>query len=147
MKIEDQVCDRLQGKRLLNLGITADAHIYHYQEQTPKNPNMHYYGYPQEQMPWRIYLTGKPSRISTNSTFAEDPAFTAAELGVMLPEDCTATRVGYNNWQAYGPEINLTSHVIYDQPTEAIAKAQLLIWLLENNHVTAEECNQQLKQA
>lgn len=89
-------------------------------------------------------------------------AFTVAELGVMLPEVfgehnhvirsyrpnpewVKGMKYPLNQWVCEWGDACV--HEAAFQPTEAEARADMLIWLLENNHTTAEEVNERLKNA
>lgn len=143
MKIQDQVCTREQGKRLHELGISNAAYFQ-----------------------W-----GSKGEINEEWTIEgpEDdfvPAWTVAELGVMLPEWIVRRRIEYRllQWhnepgKAFGviDEYRLAYRRRKDDifgeigdnisgPTEAQARAALLIYLLENKIITPESVNQRLEQ-
>ncbi|PUZ25034.1 hypothetical protein DCC81_12025 [Chitinophaga parva] len=134
MKLQDQVCTLEQGKRLAELGITASPKWMYF--------NCHpHSGLCLSEMPNRhmAILTGHfpldPSEYSLT------PAFTVAELGQMLPDQITQyiRRESNNWWVGLGPLMAASS-------SEADARAQALIYLLETNQLTADEANKRLMQ-
>ena len=128
MKLQDQVCTIEQGKRLMELGVNA--------------PSLFYYA-------------GDSIRVSISEEFSgsaivlnmDNPnschAYTVAELGAMLPALVTSKRtVSTGEWYIFGSEN--TGYVCDRFKTEAEAKASFLIHLLEQNLITAEECNKRI---
>lgn len=122
-------CTPEQGKRLAELGIKA-GELMHYKK----------FDYNDETFVWSSKLQGATKEP------AIAPAFDVAELGVML-----ATKI-YRIEARHNPELEfltlesgLRGAHFYVHGSEARARAQLLIYLLENNHVTAAECNARLK--
>lgn len=119
MKLEDQICTLDQARRLHELGI--------------KGPSLYSLWFPQE-------------------TFS---AFTVAELGVMLSEVpghyAFTVCIEPTKWvcrcqeKSEPPGTDRLKWFDY-QHTEAQARAALLIYLLENKIITAEEANQRLVQ-
>lgn len=128
MNLENQVCLLQQAKRLKDLGVKQDSLFYH--------TNSDNWGV----MPKRsIDFTGNPFS-----------AFTVAELGMMLPNafDTMAISVSQNvrGWAAYDDNGNDVFKDEVNFSTEAEARAAMLIYLLENNLVTAGEVNARLTQ-
>lgn len=152
MKLEDQVISIPQAMRLNELGILQESLFYHTQDKSPTNINLHLYGYRQVNMPFRTAY-GKQSKLSTANVHFEFSAFTVAELGEMLPKS-----LGLNDghhWAFYhrhcwkGESVGYSAHGVpsIEQDwfvTEAEARATMLIGLLENALITAEECNKRL---
>jgi hypothetical protein len=153
MNIEKQLCTISQSRRLKELGVLQESQCCHYQEQTPRNPNLHEYGWPQENMPWHISTTGKRSRISGNSVLYEYSAFSVAELGQLLP-DLLSTDRQYelvcvkedDCWLVMYVAGNDLCDVLHKKAAknEADAKATMLIYLLENKLVDVSICNESL---
>lgn len=158
MKINDQVSTIWQGSCLAKFGIKSEGHFWHYQEKTPTNPNMALYGYKQENMPWSISLTGRPGRLSgnQNSMFKEYPAFTVAELGVMLPNSTIRIdgkdyiintykigNIAYCEMRRPGHNEIINEHT---GATEAEARADMLIFGIRRKlpGFTIEEINNRL---
>lgn len=120
-------CTPEQGKRLVELGIEAGEFTF-------------------------VYYKGDTFVVRDVRLYSEDPecsiicpAYCVSELGVLLPEKRTpiwlnggvySFTIGdsdWSNWRQYN--------------TEAQARAEMLIHLLENNHVTAADCNKRLREA
>lgn len=142
MKIENQVCSLEQAKKLKELGVFGET----------------------DRM-WVVRFDGETFLTHYDSGDVINPqysAFTSSELGVMLPD---TELIRDEDWQ-YRPFIQYYSHTgkrewKYDNPftsykrdrkvlnvtTEAQARAAMLIYLLENNHITAQEVNERLNAA
>jgi hypothetical protein len=134
MRIEQQTCTPEQSKTLSLLGINADSY----------------------------FLFGSDGRIVERWTVdgTEDqftPAFTSAELGTMLPHLPVDTKWAQvaTHWSFSEPDkalcqIDYSSRhevipaVRFKAATEAQARAEMLIFLLEQKKVTAEEINKRL---
>ena len=115
MKIEDQVCTLEQAQKLKELGISFDA-IF-------------------------CYVNGEIKHMPMRYDFN---AFTVAELGVMLPDEEYTCRYGGDttgNWE-WCNDMNEVAYGLYD--TEAQARAERLIVLLEKGEVTVAEVNERL---
>lgn len=141
MKIQDQVCTLDQGKRLAELGITASPKWMYF--------NCHpHSGLCLSEMPNRhmAILTGHfpldPSEYSLT------PAFTVAELGIMMPWSYSTVRHSefLPDEESWSVEKNGESDSDTSYLTEAQARAALLIHLLETNQLTADEANKRLMQ-
>ena len=121
MKLENQVCSLESAKRLKELSVNKDSLYYWY------NCTDH----PGE---WRI------TDIKLNNDLdKETSAYTVAELGEMLPSGLVTSGRKYKDifMCVYGnPEIDL---VFKEEKTEAEARAKMLIYLLENNIIKAED--------
>jgi len=162
MKIEDQVCSIEQAKRLVELGISQNAYFSWVGDEshTVVDP-----GNEAKNIPMRfgkyVWVDTTDPANSQESDHRQDialktiaSAFTAAELGEML----TMPRIdGYynmscnfsyahNNWSCLiesmdeeGPDL-----ICISANMEAECKADILIWLLENNYTSSEECNNRL---
>lgn len=158
MTLEQQVCTVEQAKLLTELGIVCEAYFNwtHYPETKYRKGS--------------IMLTNPGSRESITDMGETYPAFTVAELGVMLPCRIWVCNDMYNlelqkvdeNWHPTKNErenefwysyqfinredkiefLNDSGRVI--EKTEAQARAAMLIYLLENKLITPEECNQRL---
>lgn len=124
MKIEDQVCSLELAKRLKELGIKQESYFYW------------------ENIPNCGYV------ISYDPSFWEDmySAFSVAELGEMLPSkiqdyNLTIVKCGYLYDLMYSTrydDIQLSYRDIEDINL-ANAMAKMLIHLLENGYVKAED--------
>lgn len=149
MKLIDQVCTMYQGGRLKELGVTVSPIFSHFKTASHAG----------------IALTDMFVRhihILTGSGYWEDeieltPAYSVAELGMMLPDyivvDCYRMHLHeIKQEQNNGPAIfsvTIGRFEDKDVPTftrnnEAIVRGELLIHLLENKLITADEVNKRL---
>jgi hypothetical protein len=121
MKLQDQCCTWEQGQRLVELGVKADATFWWMPAKSGTHGEYIQYGYHGDNI---------------------SPAFNVAELGELLPATLflkhkssdppwEVTRIAGNGPNYWHAEDTLDS--IGPWPTEAQARAQLLIHLLENN--------------
>ena len=116
MKLENQVCSLDLAKKLKSLNVKQESLFVWCDE----------YDLP----------CWKGAFKRTN----EIAAFTASELGEMLPRDILLSETEPSemeisqlygkHWQVYYPHT-----VTHNAPTEADARAKALIWLIENNHI------------
>ncbi len=148
MKLSKQVISLEQAKRLKELGVYGSALFYYEIFEVSGKEDYHL-----------IYIGIGP--FPNNHGFI--PAYTVAELGEVLSsfkyethgfpmflsdahcDDFVAEKIkkwqcGYRN--AKNPEINTDTNA----PTEAEARAAMLIHLLESNLTTAAEVNERLNQ-
>lgn len=159
MKIENQVCSLEQAKKLDELGVKYKDYQYAYvdfttasgQEAVLCRPASHV---EERQREWAWFMVGSHSEEITaeidEDTVSADggiyPAFTVAELGVMLPLNCdsikdqTASKVIF--WACNEGLTGDCNEV--NGANEAEARAAMLIYLLENNLTTPEEVNTRL---
>lgn len=168
MKIENQACTLEQAKRLKELGITQNSLYYFYWARGNSvggfhlvNMNNWYSGINEMN---QILLNAIEGAVS-NEIYS---AFTVAELGVMLPDkiptnsnirfaeivmrrDCLdAWFIGYDvdcpTEDGYGADVKEIYRGISNDcfKKEAESRADMLIYLLENKLVTAEDCNKRL---
>lgn len=135
MKLQDQVCTLEQAKRLKELGVIAESlFLWQYTHIDTRDGydhtcNIVSFGY-------------KPQSVNTELY----PAFTVAELGVMMNSEYYTVRDGsemssFANWSWYS-DANDAGFGPFN--TEAQARSALLIHLLGTGKVTAEEVNQRL---
>jgi len=130
MKLEQQVCTLEQAKKLMALGVTAEPLYWHVIDIDPLTP-------------MDIIQKWQHSNFDQCEKY---PAYTVAELGVMLPSETHTQRTGsedseYDNWE-WVDDGNGNANGLYN--TEVEARAAMLIYLLENNLTTPEEVNQRL---
>lgn len=131
MKIESQVCSLEQAKRLEDLGIIA--------VQPDCRPA--YFWIFDSGMKWRLVPCGYEYLEEEEIEYY--PAFTVAELGVML--NGAEHRITLEPSGKYLTlERGLPKAFFYATDTEAQARDNLLIYLLENSLVTVEEVNTRL---
>lgn len=136
MKLEDQVCTLGQAKRLKELGVAQESYLYWWVCNNG------------------IMLLQDDEDDKVNPKYS---AFTVAELGVMLP-DCRCIQNNEDHKFDYWRRNNKWIWAEYENGylkhgfkvrtflTEAQAKADILLHLLENNLITAESINQRLQQ-
>lgn len=137
MKIQDQVITLAQAKKLKELGVVQDSFMYFvgaYENTEDQDLELvPAYGYN-----WNDY----PEQSGFPIKYA---AFTVAELGVMLPALCYTEHFTWMEWQWS----NIDNAPVISKGnfnTEAEARADLLIYLLEHDIITASEVNQRLQQ-
>lgn len=134
MKLEYQVCTRGQGKRLEELGVDGSSCILF----------------------WDTHDTKVVLSLANSHPFISEfgsqsyPAFTVAELGVLLPDGVLTMRkfgsVGFRldtggpYWECSSKEYNATYEV-----TQAQCMAAMLIHLLESNLITPDQINERIK--
>ena len=122
MKLENQVCSLENAKKLAELGVKV---VGIFSWRSPMAPQM---DKPADYV--NVQWTGpKPKRTDI-------PAYTVAELGEMLPAfESGPTKEGF--WVASDGEAEMSEYLT--ATTEADARALMLIYLIENGHVKAEE--------
>jgi hypothetical protein len=155
MNLDSQLCSEKQAKKLMDLGISQTAlfsvnvyenHIDFVLSENNDNPA----GVIGEHTHSKPIPTFKKFGAFTG-TYS---AFTVAELGAMLP-NCTFKLKDSECMIKYLPSgefyyadastVNTaTSLIMTSEPTEAIARAEMLIYMLQNGIVTADECNDRL---
>lgn len=112
MKLEKQVVSLELAKRLKELGVNQES-LFHWEAEQANDS----YG-------WNYILTQK--QIAGGYYYS---AFTVAELGEILGEDIPKIFQNVNRkWVLFNPYTG--ANLIHD--TEADARAQMLIYLLEN---------------
>lgn len=132
MELHDQCCTREQGQRLVELGVKPEALFW-----------------------WMPSMSGPHGEYIRYSWHGNNlaPAFNAAELGELLPatEFLKHQRTDQPLWEVTciegnGPKkywhAENSIDCIGPYPTEAQARAALLIHLLENNGVPCRHCQQ-----
>lgn len=179
MKLQDQVISFEQAKRLKELGVRAETfwewlECAEFDEDGSKVIKWHpvlFYNHELDM----FSAPGDYSHLMNDDgdfheTKGNAPAFTVAELGVMLPDggDCRGKHWAQfqtfrvikgvqssQQWccycdesspsgsNEYGDDVYRVAKKVYGH-TEAEARATMLIYLLENNLTTASECNKRL---
>jgi len=123
MKPEDKVCTLEQAKRLAELKVKREAGKF-----------------------WFCPTGGKIRLINgTGSGPVDYPAYDVAELGEMLPkllpnQPLFDGHIEMRNFQGCW-HLKYTNIVRFIHKGEAHIRADMLIWLLENNHITTKELN------
>lgn len=128
MRLENQVCTLEQAKKLKALGIEQKATFYYYNNELNLLRTYSDHGY-----------------LVVNSV----AAFTVAELGLILPDQFSSWKYQSSDgerWDCAAEENRYYSHLIEYCKTEAEARAAMLIYLLENDHITSETVNSLLLQ-
>lgn len=154
MELSKQVCSLEQAKKLKELGVNADSLFYHVTNEN----------WPNGKHEDIIHINFHGTYKAIGCTFY--PAFTVAELGVMMPTDEDGVGEYYsmkdfgfligsgNKHDVDGFSVSEAFPVnrLYQIPeglngvflTEAQARAGLLIHLLQNGKVTSSDCNARL---
>lgn len=129
MKIEEQVCTLIQGKRLVELGVSSHDSTFSHCHYSP-DPTEQHDGYS------LIIYKDENTMESVYSEYIA-PAFTVAELGVML-----SVWIDQKKPAEIVPEFIRTK---YGEDVSNIYNpsmcADLLIWCLENDKLTPFDCN------
>jgi len=116
MKLINQVCSLDQAAKLKALGINQVQQTFYWQFGAPHYP------------------------VHVNAYQPYFAAFTSAELGEMLPRECyTMLEPGIEMHVWHCGTDN--EEVLFQADTEAQAKAELLIWLLEKGKLNPETVN------
>lgn len=137
MKLQDQVCTEHQAKQLVKLGVECDA-LFYWVYPKDKNKISTYKGV------HAMFYAKEIIAENDGNEFDHDmaPALTTAELGIVLKD--WGLPIHWKLWNEWCFKVG-------DQPqgygTEAVARAALLIHLLEKGSVTAVEVNQRLQNA
>lgn len=143
MKVEDQVVSLELSKKLKELGVKQESYFYWYVVNDGD-------GIPPEVVPQqKQYTKTRIGEYKDGSGKWEEnyySAYTVAELGEMLPAeikhngnnfgfDCG--RLDTGKWRMTYTNNKLQEYVeVFDEATEADARAKMLIYLLENNLIT-----------
>lgn len=135
MKIEQQVCSMEQGQIFQQFGIIGHSYF------------VWWFNDPQ-------YFLDSSSADFDNPHLVEVcPAFSVAELGIMLPDEIKSEHI-YSMWidERFGePGRQFTTSMLnvdmqQGWESEAECRADLLIYLLENKLTSASEVNKRLSQ-
>lgn len=113
MKLQEQTCTAEQSARLVELGVKPQATFWHMKAKDGAHGEYIQYGWSSE---------------------AIAPAYNVAEMGEMTRGYETRIEL-QNNGNYLIIEKGLTDAFFYAQPTEARARAALLIYLLANRNV------------
>lgn len=153
MELSKQVCSLEQSKRLKELGVSCKTLFYWSDCSKPREPEI-----------FELTYQSYTSKCGWKEEVNYYPAFTVAELGVMLPQNfedgsfitmrVNEEWIDLNNereymrgrWIIHPINDDSVSDNIPDYTTEAEARAAMLIYLLENNLTTAQEVNERLTQ-
>lgn len=127
MQLSDQVCSLIQAKRLKELRVNQESYfVWKTNEIQEVVSTSQFKKWCEEYLP------------TCNDYYS---AFNVAELGIMIGENFYST-LENNHWT-----INAHHEWIENifMTTEAQARAELLIYLIENKIVSVEEINERLK--
>lgn len=162
MDISKQVCSLEQAKRLQDLGVNYENSPYTWMYAVLSNDGDKFEDVPMlfrdntgEYDKWPAMPFGDKWNDATEEDYETKgnyPAFTVAELGVMLPENAGTGNYAQDElMMRYCNETSVERlpdiDAFFRLLTDPKFLAALLIHLLENNHITAEEVNQRLKAA
>lgn len=147
MKLENQVCTLEQAKRLKELGIIGASAFYWADKANELRSKIEDVGMFNDHA--MVILT---ENIKNDWCYH---AFTVAELGVMMPQEViikaqtfyigSNKSVSGNSFFCSLIERYKTNELIeFNCPSEAEARATMLIHLLQNNLTTATDCNNRL---
>jgi hypothetical protein len=125
MKLEQQVCSLELAKKLKELGIDDYNSLFHWRYGGKSKPELQRFN--------RSH-TGHELTNNDDVTFEWCSAFTVAELGEMLPQYFSNTKVEPFLFEGYIQDIGNKEEFSGD--TEANCRANMLIYLLENNLLT-----------
>lgn len=142
MKIEDQVCTLEQGKKLVELGVN------------PLHACLVWVGMGDS---YKVALLGLLEDDGDSRVYFSAPAFTVAELdeALIIGDDDHFVQSGYNehlgcydSMLTKRDDSEFGFKTIQDEEGDsgAEARAEMLIYLLENKIVTSEEVNARLTQ-
>jgi len=142
MKIENQVCSLDQAKKLKELGVSNGSAFVWFNFKFPVDKK--------DTLMLVSLVEGVNSAMAHANTAVFVhlfPAFTAAELGELLPSEVTTEREPGIEMHVWVCADSMNYEVAFPANTEAQAKADLLIWLLEKGHETPEDANARLANA
>lgn len=152
MKLQDQVCTLEQAKKLKELGVKQESLFCFIGDDNPD---------PKYNLPHDLYYSYQ-AREEFGASWWEHriAAFTVAELGAMLPGvDISKGEfmyfsmgskgghwfIDYNGSERKTIECKGEDDLFEMKETEAGARAEMLIYLLENKLITIDEVNDRLQ--
>jgi hypothetical protein len=139
MKLQDQCCTLEQAIRLKELGVFAESLGCFIGDPNP-DPAFH--------IPYQ-FLSYEEAYHECGSSWFDSriPAYSVAELGVMLPRLCHSFKgISNDDFLCCENFIVSESKGLFGS-TEAHVRAMMLIWLIENKIITVEEVNNRLLSA
>lgn len=149
MKIEQHCINLEQAKKLKELGIGQQDSLFYFID----NSALGLEGIKQYK---ELGSVKNGNGVQDGGIVKYYSAFTVAELGVMLPDYFKEndqqfpfkeyySHTNKNMWKFnnFFTGYN-SSKIVVDASTEAEARAVMLIYLLDNKHIAAEECNARL---
>lgn len=136
MKIEDQGCTLSQSKKLKEIGIDPNAHLYYREDSS------------------ELVMGTLAYKLAKDKVTKFFPAFSVAELGTMLPDlietskqyEFVTIKEAEDVWLCLYVRGNNMLDTLCSSAaaTEAQARAIMLIYLLENNIITVEDVNKRI---
>lgn len=136
MRLSEQAISLEQAKKLKDLGVVQESYFYY--QHYPKTVYI-------EEFMAIVSPLSKEGVAHAGECWS---AFTVAELGVMIGWDYVCTFYAYGAWHwcdlRNEEPMSIAKSYKRKSQTEAEARANMLICLLENNHITVEEVNQRL---
>ena len=136
MRLEQQVVSLKLAKKLKELGVRQESIWFHQGVSNNARPEPENWYYS-----WRI-VTSRHNNSYENARTRYYAAFTTSELGEMLPWDIVIARNIDKQWHITFQANGMTEkevHAITSQDNEADGRAKLLIYLIENGHVNAQD--------
>lgn len=141
MNLEDIVCDLEYAKNLKDLGLNKRM-LFRFHRVHNKNDDPNY--------PTGGMVLNDSVNSIMSPMFDPTETYSVAELGEMLPDciikDAELYNLTFNivdDWFEYWYAESLLGgfFITKHDKKEANARAKLLIWLIENDHVNVEELN------
>lgn len=141
MKLEEQVVSLEYAKKLKELGVKKESLFYWGAFENPPAGRCK-----EEDVPDDFWMLGSKTEKHFNSCDWYISAFTVAELGEMLPDNCGTSRdfdLGFTVWtyEKTEDEKNFFVNHYHTTDTEANARAKMIIDLLENNLIKLDDIN------
>ncbi len=114
--INEQVVRLDLAKQLYAVGVQQDSYFY-------------WTHYADDEMLWYINTAWHVKQIEYAKIVS---AFTVGELGILLPEWCTSCRNPEGLWDCYAPAMYGEVPTVYNEDSEANARAKLLLSLYQH---------------
>ena len=114
------------SKRLVDAGIVLETEFSYYQEKPSSNPNIHSFGFLQEEMEFKRLFSGGETLSGNKNLYNQViPAPSMAEVWRELPSDCIV-QTGIQTYATAG--FGMKDKDFYSiNPTDALI--DLLIWV------------------
>lgn len=132
MKLENQVCTESQGYKLEQLGVSTDCLFCYCMVSTSFEKDR------KGILPTKWEIVG----LSYLATTRIAPAYTAAELGIMINWDLVFVSSPYSNRQGW--VFGAINDWQIENKNETIGRGDVLIYLLESRKMKVEEVNKAL---
>lgn len=125
MKLESQVASLQLSKKLKELGVVQESAFYW--EINLRND-------------WTLYFEYGEPRMNANAS-----AFTASELGVMLPDGIGSFKTSTKGYSCRGSIGYASGFGFQKADTEANARAKMLVYLLDQKIIPVDEVNKSIR--